>query len=31
MKFKKEQLKDILRISVLNYLAMDMFYVKVND
>ncbi len=31
MKLKKEQLKDILRISVLNYLAMDMFYVKVND
>ena len=30
MKLKKEQLKDILRISVLNYLAMDMFYVKVN-
>ena len=31
MKLKKEQLKDIFRISVLNYLAMDMFYVKVND
>ena len=30
MKLKKEQLKDILRISVLNYLAMDMSYVKVN-
>lgn len=30
MKLKKEQLKDILRISVLNYLVMDMFYVKVN-
>ena len=26
----KEQLKDILRISVLNYLAMDMFYVRVS-
>ena len=26
----KEQLKDILRISVLNYLTMDMLYVKVN-
>lgn len=30
MKLKKEQLKDILRILVLNYLTMDMFYVKVN-
>lgn len=30
MKLKKEQLKDNLRISVLNYLTMDMLYVKVN-